>query len=95
MITLIRIENIRKSYSKNADGLILKGISLNFSETGFVSILGKSGSGKTTLLNIIGGLDKGNGTIYYDDNKISKYDSKLIDLYRNKHIGYIFQNYLS
>lgn len=94
MITLIRIENIRKSYSKNADGLILKGISLNFSETGFVSILGKSGSGKTTLLNIIGGLDKGNGTIYYDDNKISKYDSKLIDLYRNKHIGYIFQNYL-
>lgn len=94
MITLIRIENITKSYSSSIDGRVLKGISLDFKETGFVSILGKSGSGKSTLLNIIGGLDKGKGTIYYDDKKITHYDSKVIDLYRNQNIGYIFQNYL-
>ena len=67
MITLIKIENITKSYSKNENEKILKGISINFGEKGFVTILGKSGSGKTTLLNIIGGLDKGKGTIYYDE----------------------------
>lgn len=94
MITLIKIENITKSYSKNENEKILKGISINFGETGFVTILGKSGSGKTTLLNIIGGLDKGKGTIYYDDTKIKKYNSKIIDLYRSKHVGYVFQNYL-
>ncbi len=91
---MIKIENITKSYSKNEDEKILKGISINFGEKGFVTILGKSGSGKTTLLNIIGGLDKGKGTIYYDETKISKYNSKIIDLYRSKHIGYVFQNYL-
>lgn len=94
MITLIKIENITKSYSKNENEKILKGISINFGEKGFVTILGKSGSGKTTLLNIIGGLDKGKGTIYYDEKKINKYNSKIIDLYRSKHIGYVFQNYL-
>ena len=91
---MIKIDNITKSYSKNENEKILKGISINFGETGFVTILGKSGSGKTTLLNIIGGLDKGKGTIYYDETKISKYNSKVIDLYRSKHIGYVFQNYL-
>lgn len=83
---MIKIENITKSYSKNENEKILKGISINFGETGFVTILGKSGSGKTTLLNIIGGLDKGKGTIYYDDTKIKKYNSKIIDLYRSKHV---------
>lgn len=91
MISLIKIENINKSYRKTK---ILKGVTLSFQEKGFVTILGKSGSGKTTLLNIIGGLDKAKGTITYDDVKINNYDSKIIDLYRSKNIGYVFQNYL-
>ena len=95
MITLIKIENITKKYgSRSNETEILKGITLSFEETGFVSILGKSGSGKTTLLNILGGLDKGNGKLQYEDVLLEKYDAKTIDLYRSKNIGYIFQNYL-
>jgi len=91
---LIKIENIKKTYSSSDEGRVLKGINLEFGKTGFVCILGKSGSGKSTLLNIIGGLDKGEGTISYEDVKVNHYDSKKIDLYRSKNIGYIFQNYL-
>ena len=36
----------------------LKGVSINFRESEFVSILGPSGCGKTTMLNLIGGLDR-------------------------------------
>ena len=36
----------------------LKGVSIQFRRSEFVSILGPSGCGKTTLLNIIGGLDQ-------------------------------------
>ena len=92
---MIKIENIKKSYGKfNRKEEILKGINLSFDEKGFITILGKSGSGKTTLLNIIGGLDKGDGLITYDEKTLNKYNPKLIDLYRNKNIGYVFQNYL-
>lgn len=91
---MIKIENIKKSYSSTDEGRVLKGINLEFGETGFVCILGKSGSGKSTLLNIIGGLDKGEGTITYEDVSVNHYDAKKIDLYRSKNIGYIFQNYL-
>ena len=91
---MIKIENIKKTYSSTNEGRVLKGISLEFGNTGFVCILGKSGSGKSTLLNIIGGLDKGEGTIIYEDVKVDHYDAKKIDLYRSKNIGYIFQNYL-
>ena len=69
-----------KSYGGNS---VFEQIQFEIRNTEKIAVVGRNGCGKTTLLNIIGGLDKGNGTIYYDDNKISKYDSKLIDLYRN------------
>ncbi|NLI70100.1 MAG: ATP-binding cassette domain-containing protein [Firmicutes bacterium] len=45
-----------KRLKKHLEGL--KGISLDFEEGEYVSLLGKSGSGKSTMLNIIGGLMK-------------------------------------
>ena len=55
---MLTLKNIVKDY-KVGDMTIpaLKGVSINFRENEFVSILGQSGCGKTTLLNIIGGLD--------------------------------------
>ncbi|MGN0806711.1 MAG: ATP-binding cassette domain-containing protein, partial [Candidatus Coproplasma sp.] len=56
---MLRIVDLKKDYAV-ADGAVhaLKGISVNFRRSEFVSILGPSGCGKTTFLNIIGGLDK-------------------------------------
>ena len=56
---MLRLENITKDYiTGNSKVEALKGITLQFRKSEFVSILGQSGCGKTTLLNIIGGLDR-------------------------------------
>ena len=89
---MIKIRNIKKTFnplSKNKNE-VLKGVSIDFPDTGLVAIFGKSGSGKTTLLNIIGGLEKADsGEILFNDEKLNNNEDKL----RNKLIGYIFQNY--
>ncbi len=89
---MIKIKNIKKTFnplSKNKNE-VLKGVSIDFPDTGLVAIFGKSGSGKTTLLNIIGGLEKADsGEILFNDEKLNNNEDKL----RNKLIGYIFQNY--
>lgn len=56
---MLELKNIKKDYPAGNETVhALKGISLQFRENEFVSILGPSGCGKTTMLNIIGGLDK-------------------------------------
>ena len=56
---MLQLNNIIKTYVTGAERVeALKGVSLEFRKSEFVSILGQSGCGKTTLLNIIGGLDR-------------------------------------
>ena len=72
----------------------LKGVSLNFRKSEFVSILGPSGCGKTTLLNIIGGLDRyTSGDLVIDGRSTKNYNDKDWDAYRNNCIGFVFQSY--
>lgn len=92
---MLKLTNIKKDY-KVADTLVhaLKGVSINFRESEFVSILGPSGCGKTTLLNIIGGLDHySDGDLSIDGVSTKKYDDRDWDTYRNHRIGFIFQSY--
>ena len=56
---MLQLKNITKDYiTGNATVNALNGVSINFRDSEFVSVLGASGCGKTTLLNIIGGLDR-------------------------------------
>ena len=92
---MLKLENVTKSY-KTGDfvQLALKGVSLEFRENEFVSILGPSGSGKTTLLNIIGGLDRyDSGDLIINGKSTKQFKSKDWDAYRNNCIGFIFQSY--
>lgn len=93
---MIKINNIDKYFYKGTSKQIhvLDDVTLEFPDHGLVTILGKSGSGKTTLLNIIGGLDKAKGKINYDGFNIDKYSMSKMDAFRNKNIGYVFQNYM-
>ena len=94
---MIRITNLNKYFYRNKYNEIhvINDTTLEFPETGLVTLLGESGSGKTTLLNVIGGLDNfTSGEIDLDGNKIKKYSAKKIDKIRNEKIGYIFQNFL-
>lgn len=91
---MIKTTNLNKHYP-NASINVINNTSLELPKSGLISFIGKSGSGKTTLLNVIGGLDKADsGFICYDGVSFKKYNMNQIDKYRQKHIGYVFQNYL-
>ncbi|MFK5883124.1 MAG: ABC transporter ATP-binding protein/permease [Candidatus Izemoplasma sp.] len=93
---MIKLNNLHKYFNKNSKNPIhvINDINLELPDKGLVVLLGPSGSGKTTLLNVLGGLDKVNsGTIMFDDLEINHYKAGVWDKIRNKHVGYIFQNY--
>ena len=51
---MLELKNITKDYPTGAEAVhALKGISINFRESEFVSILGQSGCGKTTVARMI------------------------------------------
>lgn len=94
---MIKLENIEKYYfyKKSNQIHVMNNITLEFPDTGLISILGPSGCGKTTLINVIGGLDSfKTGTITFNDTVLKHYNPRIVDDLRNTNIGYIFQNYL-
>lgn len=92
---MLKLKSITKEYSVGDSHVeALKGVSLEFRENEFVSILGPSGCGKTTLLNIIGGLDRyTDGDLFINGKSTKLYKDGDWDTYRNHTIGFIFQSY--
>ena len=89
---MIKINSLHKYFNRGKGNEIhvLNDVTMELPERGMVAIFGRSGCGKTTLLNVIGGLDSYlSGSVEIDGEKITT-DS---DALRNRHIGYIFQNY--
>lgn len=92
---MLRIENVSKyyKYGKNKK-VILDKVNINLGRSGMVAIIGASGSGKSTLLNIIAGsLRSDEGKVIVGDKDIQKLSEKEINYYRNKVVGYIYQDY--
>lgn len=94
-MSMLKLVEIKKNYVVgNSFVPALKGVSIEFRDSEFVSILGPSGCGKTTLLNIIGGLDHyTSGDLIIDGISTKKYSDRDWDTYRNHRIGFIFQSY--
>ncbi len=92
---MLELKNITKDYISGVSTVqALKGISIEFRKSEFVSILGQSGCGKTTLLNIIGGLDRyTSGDLVINGKSTKKFKDKDWDAYRNYSVGFVFQNY--
>ena len=92
---MLQLNKITKDYEVAGEPVhALKGVSLKFRKSEFVSILGPSGCGKTTLLNIIGGLDHyTSGDLVIDGKSTKEYSDREWDTYRNHSIGFIFQSY--
>lgn len=92
---MLELKKIIKEY-KTADETVtaLKGVSLQFRQSEFVSILGPSGCGKTTLLNIVGGLDRyTSGDLIINGKSTKEFTDKDWDTYRNHSVGFVFQSY--
>ncbi len=86
---MLQATNIHKSYGALK---VLQGVDVSIEKGEIVSIVGKSGAGKSTLLHILGTLDQADkGTVLFNGRDISNLDSKEIAVFRNEHIGFIFQ----
>lgn len=92
---MLELKEIRKEYcAGDLTVEALKGVSLQFRENEFVSILGPSGCGKTTMLNIIGGLDKyTEGDLVINGKSTKDFKDRDWDAYRNHSVGFVFQSY--
>lgn len=91
----LELRHIDKTYKTGNEQIhALRDINLTISAGEFVAILGVSGSGKSTFMNIVGGLDRpDSGDFLYRGDNIRIYDDAQMSLYRNKVIGFIFQNF--
>lgn len=86
---MISAQGIHKSYGKLE---VLKGVDISVNRGEIVSIVGASGAGKSTLLHIIGTLDRADtGSVEINGTLTSSLNEKKIALFRNKHIGFVFQ----
>ena len=94
---MIELKNLVKRYRvgrNKPDVVALKGISLKLPDVGLIFVLGKSGSGKSTFLNVVGGLDSFEGGDLELFGKSAKdFTPADYDSYRNKYVGFIFQEY--
>lgn len=92
---MLKLTNIRKTYTVGDLSVdALRGVSLEFRDNEFVSILGPSGCGKTTTLNIIGGLDRyTSGDLIINGRSTKEYTDSDWDTYRNHSVGFVFQSY--
>lgn len=90
---MLRVNKVSKSFLQR--GIVLNDLDLTVNQGDSVSVSGPSGSGKTTLLNIIGLLDKpDSGEVIFMDEQILKFDSEQSAAYRNRNIGFVFQDHL-
>ena len=92
---MLKLQNIVKTYKVgDIETHALKGVSIEFRENEFVSILGPSGCGKTTMLNIVGGLDRyTSGDLFINGKSTKQFKDGDWDVYRNESIGFVFQSY--
>ncbi len=92
---LIQMRDIVKIFKTDAgDFTALKGISIDFYESQFVSVIGKSGSGKSTLVNMITGIDRPtSGTVDIGGTMISSLTESDMARWRGINLGIVFQFY--
>ncbi len=93
--SVLELKEITKTYPAAGENVeALRGISVQFRNSEFVSVLGPSGCGKTTLLNLIGGLDQyTTGDLMINGRSTRDFHDRDWDAYRNHSIGFVFQSY--
>lgn len=92
---MLKAENLTKIYQNGKIHVkALNGVSFTIKRGEMVAIMGPSGSGKSTLMHLLGCLDRPTSGRYYLDGKdvSGLKDDRLAEI-RNKHIGFVFQQF--
>lgn len=95
MNPVLRVKQVEKYFGR-ANNLTraLNQISFEVQPGEFVAIMGASGSGKTTLLNCIATIDQvSSGQIIVANQDITKLKGNKLNQFRQKQIGFIFQDF--
>lgn len=92
---VIRVENLTKIYRIGQEKVVaLDNVSFEVPKGQILCIIGTSGSGKSTLLNQLAGLEKPtSGSVFLGKRDISKLSEDALAVFRQRHIGFIFQSY--
>lgn len=92
---MMKLNKINKIYQSGKLTVpVLHDIDLEIKDGEFIAIMGPSGSGKSTLMNIIGFLDPPtSGTYELNEEKINSFHENQLAGLRNKHIGFVFQQF--
>lgn len=92
---VIELQNVKRNFLVGDEVVhALRGISFKIFEGEFVTIMGTSGSGKSTLLNQLGCLDTPtSGEYLLDGVPVRKMRRRERAVFRNRKIGFVFQNY--
>ena len=91
----IRLRDIKKIYKMGGQELAaLNGINLDIKRGEFAALMGPSGSGKSTMMNILGCLDRPTvGSYELEGKEVAHLSDDELAVMRNKHIGFVFQNF--
>jgi putative ABC transport system ATP-binding protein len=92
---MIELQGVTKEYVMGTQIVrALRGVDLTIADGEFAAIMGPSGSGKSTLMNIIGCLDIPTaGTYHLDGVDVSDMTDDQQARIRNKHVGFVFQQF--
>src|SRR6476619_4797781 len=92
---MIEVQDLTRVYQMGTNEVwALNGVSLTIAAGEMVAIMGPSGSGKSTFMNLVGCLDRPTTGEYRLDGKtVSEMDSSQLAAVRNRHIGFVFQNF--
>lgn len=95
MENILSVENLTKRFvSGNRELTVLDTITFDLPKGSSLSVVGPSGSGKTTLLGLCAGLDlPTGGSVSLAGIKLNALDEDDRAFMRNKHVGFIFQNF--
>ena len=95
MPPIIEVHDLSKVYKVGTERVrALSHINLTIDKGEICCIFGVSGSGKSTLLNQLAGLEKpSGGYVRIGKHIISKMSENELALFRQEHIGFIFQSY--
>lgn len=92
---MIKLKNVTKVVDSGTESLaILDDVSMEIPDGQFVAVVGASGSGKSTLLGLIAGLDApSSGSIFIDDDEVTKMSEDRLAKLRSSKLGFIFQSF--
>lgn len=93
---MIEAKNLHRSYRIGKKSVeVLHGIDLHIEKGERVFLCGPSGAGKTTLLYTLAGLERPQeGSVLIAGVDLYSMNAKKQSAFRNRNIGYVFQNYM-